>query len=119
MLKNFFRKKVEKKIPDNTYRVIKISKDALFEYIYESFNDALEDFLDITDISSVVNAYGMSYDEGSFILVSRNAKSDLDLYEEIDVEKILNAIPDTTSTMYSECRYIDLTAEQVEEIQKK
>jgi len=26
----FKKKKIEKKIPDNTYRVIKISKDALF-----------------------------------------------------------------------------------------
>ena len=40
----FKKKKEEKKIPDNTYRVIKISKDALYEFIYESFIDNQEIF---------------------------------------------------------------------------
>ena len=41
----FRKKKIEKKIPENTYRVIKISKEALFEFIYESFIDIRKLFL--------------------------------------------------------------------------
>ena len=44
-----FFKKQEKTIPDGKYRVIKIGKDALFEFIYESIIDNQECFFDVSD----------------------------------------------------------------------
>ena len=37
---SIFKKKA-KRIPEGNYRIIKIGKDALYEFIYESFMDKL------------------------------------------------------------------------------
>ena len=112
----FKKKKVEKKIPDNTYRVIKISKEALYEFIYESFIDNQEQFLDISDGTSVVHGFGIDWEEDSFTFVARTSKSDDDIFDEIDVDKISKAIKDTTNTMYAKNRFIDLNQKELEEI---
>ena len=39
-------------------------------------------------------------------------------YKEIDVGKVSKVIDDTTNTLYSENRYIELTQEQIDEIQQ-
>ena len=115
----FKRKKVEKKIPDNTYRVIKISKDALYEFIYESFIDNQETFFDITDGTKIVTAFDIDWENDSFIMVVQNATDELPFGKEIDVKKISDAIGDTTNTMHAENRYIKLTQEQLDAIQEK
>ena len=113
----FKKKKVEKKIPDNTYRVIKISKEALYEFVYETFIENQEQFLDISDVTSVVHGFCMDWDDDSFTFVARTAKNDNDFFEEIDVPKISKAITDTTSTMFKQKRYIDLSQKQINDIQ--
>lgn len=67
----FGKKKIEKEIPDNTYRVIKISKDALYEFIYESFIDNQETFFDVTDGTKIMTSFNIDWDEGSFIMVAQ------------------------------------------------
>ena len=114
-----FKKKVEKKIPDNTYRVIKISKDALFEFIYESFIDNQETFFDVTDGTKIMTSFDIDWKDGSFIMVAQNCKDEPPFYNEIDVKKISKAIDDTINTMYADNRYIDLTQEQLDVIQEK
>ena len=115
----FKKKKVEKKIPDDTYRVIKISKDALFEFIYESFIDNQETFFDVTDGTKIVTSFDVDWGNDSFIMVAQNADEELPFGKEIDVKKISKAIDDTTNTMYADNRYIDLTQEQLDAIQEK
>ena len=115
----FRKKKTEKQIPDNTYRVIKISKDALFEFIYESFIDNQETFFDITDGTKIMNSFDIDWEDGSFIMVAQNCKDEPPFYKEIDVNKISRAIDDTTNTMYADNRYIELTQEQLDAIQEK
>ena len=112
-------KKKEKKIPDNTCRVIKISKDALFEFIYESFIDNQETFFDVTDGTKIVTSFDVDWENDSFIMVAQNANDELPFGKEIDVKKISNAIDDTTDTMYADNRYMELTQEQLDAIQKK
>ena len=114
----FKKKKVEKKIPDNTYRVIKISKGALFEFIYESFIDNQETFFDVTDGRKIVTSLDVDWENDSFIMVAQNADEELPFGKEIDVKKISDAIADTTNTMYAENRYIELTQEQLDAIQE-
>ena len=115
----FKRKKVEKKIPDNTYRVIKISKDALYEFIYESFIDNQETFFDVTDGTKIMTSFDIDWENDSFIMVAQNSNDEPPFYNEIDVNKISKAIDDTTNTMYAENRYIELTQEQLDAIQEK
>lgn len=118
MLRRLFKKKhKEKRIPDNTYRVIKISKEALFEFIYESFIDNQKVFLNISDETSVVTSYNMDWDEKTFIIVAQNANEKMPFYNDIDMQKISKAISDTVSTMYGDRRYIDLTEKQIEDMQ--
>ncbi len=115
----FGKKKIEKKIPDNTYRVIKISKDALFEFIYESFIDNQETFFDVTDGTKINHHFNIDWESGSFTIVAENANDEAPFYSDIDVEKISKAIEDTTNTMYADDRYIELTQEQLDAIQEK
>lgn len=118
-MENFLRKKLRRKIPDNTYRVIKISKDALYEFISESFIDNQEQFLDISDGTKIISSYGVDWENDSFIFVAQNLVSEeMPWGKEIDISKISEAIPDTTSTMYKQGRYIDLSQKQIDDIQK-
>ena len=109
----FRKKKIEKKIPENTYRVIKISKEALFEFIYESFIDNQETFFDITDGTKIATSFDIDWENDSFIMVAQNASDELPFGKDIDVKKISNSIDDTTNTMYVDDRYIELTQEQL------
>ena len=115
----FGKKKIEKKIPDDTYRVIKISKDALFEFIYESFIDKQELFFDVTDGTKIMTSFNIDWEEDSFIMVAQNCIDEPPFYKEIDVDKIAKVIDDTTNTMYADNRYIELTQEQLDKIQEK
>lgn len=117
--RRFSKKKGKKKIPENTYRVIKISKEALYEFIYESFIANQEIFLDISDCTSVVNAFAVDWEESSFTFIARNAEDDCDSLDEIDVQKFSKAISDTTSTMYAEGGYIDLSYKQLKTESKR
>ena len=96
----FKKKKIEKKIPDNTYRVIKISKDALFEFIYESFIDNQETFFDITDVTKIATSFDIDWENDSFIMVAQNANDELPFGKEIDVKKISPMIYNSFSYLY-------------------
>lgn len=113
------KKKIEKKIPDNTYRVIKISKEALFEFIYESFIDNQKTFFDVSDGRKIMTSFGIDWEDDSFIVVAQNSNDEPPFYNEIDVHKISKAIDDTTKTMYADNRYVELTQEQLDAIQGK
>ena len=115
----FRKKKIEKKIPENTYRVIKISKEALFEFIYESFIDNQETFFDITDGTKIATSFDIDWENDSFIMVAQNTNDELSFGKEIDVKKISDSIDDTTNTMYADNRYIELTQEQLDAIQER
>ena len=47
-------------------RVIKISKEALFEYIYENFIAKQDEYLDV-DKTEVSNYFDIDYENGNFI----------------------------------------------------
>lgn len=114
----FKKKKTEKKIPDNTYRVIKISGHALFEFINETFLDNQEKFFDISDCTKIVSSFEMDWENNSFTIVAQNVTDDFPYGKDIDVGKISKVICDTTDTMYADNRYIELTQEQLDAIQE-
>ena len=51
---------------ENCVKVIKISKQALFEFIYENFIAGQEQFLDV-DPLEVSNSFDIHFERGEFI----------------------------------------------------
>ncbi|MBE6966948.1 MAG: hypothetical protein E7444_00725 [Ruminococcaceae bacterium] len=113
---------MKKELNENSVRVIKISKEALFEFIYEKFIDDEELFFDI-DLLDVTSTFDINFERGEFICcVSKAEDADgkiLKLPEEIDLQQLMVNIPDTTSTMFADSRYKEFTKEELIEISKK
>ena len=53
-------------IDENRIRVIKISKEALFEFIYEKFIDNQELYFDV-DALDVTDTFDIDFENGDFI----------------------------------------------------
>lgn len=64
---------VKKKLDENCVRVIKISKKALFEFIYEKFIEEQKAYLDV-DALEVTNIFDINYERGEFVFVLINRK---------------------------------------------
>ena len=113
---------MKKKLDENSVRVIKISQEALFEFIYEKFIDDEEIFFDV-DLLDVISTFDINFERGEFICcVSKAEDADgkmLKLPEEIDLQRIMKNIPDTTATMFVENRYKEFTKEELVELSKK
>ncbi len=99
-----------KKIPDGKYRIIKIGKEALFEFIYESFIDNEEMFFDISDGTQIVTGFDIDWDKGEFICVARNEFAENEnLQFDIDISVLMSKIATTTDTLYKDNLYIELS----------
>lgn len=116
------KKKSKNELPENSVRVIKISKEALFEFIYEKFIEDQEDFLDV-DPLEVANAFDINFERGEFIFCAYKSEDTngriIELPKEIDLQRVMANIPDTTNTIFYEDRYKDYTKEELIEISKK
>ena len=117
-------KKGEKRIPDKKYRVIKISGKALFEFIYESFIDNQNSFFDVSDKnasgeSSIVTAFDIDWDTKELICVARNELGNDEKlqFPDIYTRVLLSKLQDTTSSLYKDNRYIELSEQQISDIQ--
>lgn len=110
------KKKKEKTIPDGTYRIIKISKEALFEFLYETVIDNQERFFDVDDGTKIITAFDMDWEKGEFICAAYN-DTGKPLQRSLNTEKLMSALDNTTNTMYADNRYIELTEEEIQRIQ--
>lgn len=112
-----FRKK-EKKIPDGKYRIIKIGKEALTEFIYDSINENVKAFFDISDETSIVKCYDIDWEKGELLCIVRNEYEEnehLQFY--FDTDELLKKLGNTATTLYTdEKRYIELTKEEIEKM---
>ncbi len=113
---------MKKKLDENSVRVIKIGKEALFEFIYEKFIDDEEIFFDV-DLIDIISTFDINFERGEFICcVAKAEDADgkiLRLPEEIDLQQLMENIPDTTSTMFADNRYKEFTKEELIELSKK
>lgn len=111
----------KKKLDEDKVRVIKISKKAIFEFIYENFMRDQDVFFDV-DPSEVTNVFHISFERGEFICCtyqSENEKGEfLSVPEEVDLQKLMLNIPDTTSTMYAADRYREYTKDELVKLSK-
>ena len=107
---------MKKKLDKDSVRVIKISKEALFEFIYEKFIDDLKTFFDV-DILDVISTYDINFERGEFIFCVSKAEDEngtiLKLPNEIDLQHLMKSIPDTTKSMYVDNRYKEFTKEEL------
>ncbi len=107
----------KKTIPDDKYRVIKIGKEAVFEFLYESFKDKIETFFDVSDMTTVVTAFDIDWDKGEFICVARNEMSENEhLQMDVDLQKLLSELETTTDTLFKNNRYVELSKGDIEKM---
>lgn len=110
-----------RKLQDNKYRIIKISKEALFEFIYESIIDNQKNFFDVTDETKITSHFDIDYATGEFIALihnsSQNIKKALELSEDINLKKLLHKMNDTTTTLFAPNRYVELSLDEILTIQ--
>ena len=112
----------KKTLNENSVRVIKIGKSALFEFLYEKLVDGQDVFLDV-DPLDVVNTFDINFERGEFIFCayrSEDAKGKaIEFPQGINLQQFMATIPDTTSTMYADGRYKDYTKEELATLSKK
>ncbi len=111
-------KKKEKKIPDGKYRIIKIGKEALTEFIYDSINEKATTFFDVTDETSIVKCYDIDWEKGELICIARNELGgDEHLQFDLDTEMLISKIKNTAEKIYTDDKiYIELTKEEAEKM---
>jgi len=110
------KSKKVKHIKPDTCRIIKIDKDALFEFVYETMLDKMEQFFDILDITAVSSHHELNCETGEYICLINDDKSKLPL--DIDLHELLSKIEKTTSTLYSPNRYKEMTYDEIRALLK-
>lgn len=104
--------KRRKKLNEDKVRVIKIGKEALFEFIYEKFIDDQDTYFDVEPLE-VTDIFDINFERGEFIFcVYKSEDNDgnfIKLPKEIDLQQLMKNIPDTTTTMYADGRYKEFT----------
>ena len=105
----------------NTCRVIKIDKEALFEFIYENFIAQEEDMLDISDSVDVSNNFAIDWERGEFIFAAYKdedeARHIISFPKDIDIQKLLRKMPTTTESALSPGKiYRDYTFDELRQI---
>ena len=106
-----------KTIPDDKYRVIKISKEAIFEFLYESIKDRIETFFDVSDSTTVVTGFAVDWDKGEFICIARNEMSENEhLQFDVDLKELLSKLEVTTDTLFQSNRYIELSKSEINDL---
>lgn len=106
----------KQQMEDSEVRVIKVGREALFEFIYEKIADDLGDYFDV-DRLSVMSTWDMDWENGQFIFcVHKDEDADghvVPLPPEIDLGRLMQTMPDTTSSLYSADRYRVCTKDEL------
>ena len=93
-----------KKLKTGRARVIKISKEALLEFIYEKFIEEQSQFLEV-EPTEVADRFEQNFADGDFIFAAWRDEDPegnfLPMPRQIDLRKVMKNIPDTTSSMFS------------------
>ena len=92
-----------KKLKTGRARVIKISKEALLEFIYEKFIEEQSQFLEV-EPTEVADRFELNFADGDFIFAAWRDEDPegnfLPMPGQIDL-KVMKNIPDTTTSMFS------------------
>ncbi len=106
-----------KRIPDNKYRIIKIGKEAIFEFLYESVLEKAESFFNVSDGTTVVAEFDIDWEKGEFICIARNEHSENEnLQFDVDTSGLLSKIEKTTDTLFNDNRYVELSKDEIDNL---
>ncbi|WP_308579599.1 hypothetical protein [uncultured Oribacterium sp.] len=87
---------------ENTVRVIKIGKEALYEFLYENIISQEESLLQVS-ATEVMNSFAIDWEKGGFIFMAHQAEDAdgelIPLPKEIQPETLLKALPVTTESL--------------------
>ena len=105
---------------ENTVRVIKIAKEALYEFLYENIISQEESLLQVS-ATEVMNSFAMDWEKGEFILMAHQAEDAdgelIPLPKEIQPETLLKALPETTESLLKRGKvYRDYSFEELKEL---
>lgn len=114
-------KKELERLDNDTVRVIKIGKQALYEFIYESVIEHQGNLFNV-DALDVVDYFDINYERGEFIFCVCKSEDEngnfLRLPDDVNLQKIMQNIPDTTSTMFSGISYKEYTKKDLTRLSK-
>ena len=107
-----------KRIPDDKYRIIKIGKEALFELICEAFKEWEEDFLDVSDSTTIVKSFSIDWEKGEFICIARNELPEEEEHIQFDVDthELLSKFENTTDTLFAPNRYVEVMKSEIDNL---
>ena len=82
----------------NILRVVKIDKEALYEFIYENFIAQQEELLDISK-SEVMNDFAIDWEKGEFLFTAHRQENMAELPQGINTKILLENLPVTTDSV--------------------
>ena len=108
---------------DNVFRVVKIDKKAVYEFIYENFIANQKELLGINS-ADVINNFEMDWKKGEFIFTAHKQEDAegkiISLPEEIEIQELLEKLPITTGSALSAGQiYEDYTFEELSRVLKE
>lgn len=110
-----------KKIPNDAFRIVKVGREALLEFICENMIAEQDRLLNLDRKAAVVSCFDINWEAGELIFVARNErekKDDLQLPDEIDLQLLMAKMADTTKSLFSSRRqYVDLSLDEIVAIQ--
>ena len=103
---------------DNVCRSIKISKEALLEFIYENFINQEEKLFDLETKVGISNHFDINWETGEFLFLAHNGEDTeeniIPFPKDIDIKKVMGRLPDTTdSVLNSTKNYEELTFDEL------
>ena len=105
---------------ENTVRVIKIAKEALYEFLYENIISQEESLLQVS-ATEVMNSFAIDWETGEFVFMAHQAEDAdgelIPLPKEIQPETLLKALPETTESLLKRGKvYQDYSFEELKEL---
>ena len=86
----------------NILRVVKIDKEALYEFIYENFIAQQEELLDISK-SEVMNDFAIDWEKGEFLFTAHRQENMagelISLPQGVNTKSLLENLPVTTDSV--------------------
>ena len=105
---------------EKTVRVIKIGKEALYEFLYENMISEEETLLQVS-ATEVMNHFAMDWKSGEFIFMAHQAEDAdgelIPLPKEIQPETLLKVLPETAESLLERGNvYRDYSFEELKEL---
>lgn len=101
---------------ENICRIVKIEKEALYEFIYENFVTNQEDIMDVNPLE-VMNTFAMDWDRGQFIFCAHRYEDEqgniVPFPNDIDLRQLLKKMPSTARSVLQETPYKDYTFDEL------